>query len=313
MKTPDCAGLTHPGRVRPGNEDHFLVARLSRTALLAGTSLTVDPFRDDPAERPEWLLIVADGIGGTAGGARASSLAVAAAARSALEAFAARTRESDDRSGELRGILDQCRARLTEDAAGDPDRRSMGTTLTMAFAAWPWLQIAHVGDSRCYVLRGDRLDLITRDHTLARALAEMGINRPVRADPGTPGSWLINALTSDRPAEPDLLRFRLQPDDVVLLCTDGLTRHVPEETIARILRESGSARRACRELVDQANRAGGFDNITAVVARFRTPAAESAPSRETRPETTVRIPGFGRRATDHPRPQPGPRSPVRRS
>ena len=143
----------------------------------------------------------------------------------------------------------------------------MGTTLTMALVLWPTLYVAHVGDSRCYLLRSGTLTRLTTDHTLAQQIADQGI-APLGPDSGL-HHLLWNSLGGSETAKPQTTKLRLEPSDVVLLCSDGLTLHLSEDEIARTVATSERAAALCSKLVERAKAAGGLDNVTVVIARPR--------------------------------------------
>ena len=152
----------------------------------------------------------------------------------------------------------------------------MGTTLTVAISLGSTLLIGHVGDSRAYVMRGDSLHQMTNDHTLAQALVDAGIANPKDATKQALRHVLTAALgTSSEHADPQVLRVRLFHNDQVLLCTDGLSEMVTNQTIASVLSEASSPKAACDSLIDLALSAGGMDNVTVVVARYQFPPVKS--------------------------------------
>src|SRR5262249_5694817 len=128
----------------------------------------------------------------------------------------------------------------------------------------------HAGDSRCYLLRGKRLEQITRDHTVAQQLVDQGV-LPAEEVQGSRWSHVLwNCIGGgSHELNPDVYKVTLQIDDTLLLCTDGLTLDVPDARIVELLQQARSAEETCRRLIDAANAAGGRDNITVVVARFR--------------------------------------------
>lgn len=261
--TPDCFGLTDPGRKRDLNEDQFLVADLDVPARALASSI---PGADLGFLGGGRLLAVADGLGGHNGGERASALAVSAAARHLVEVLS-RLPDFPDADyvaeSAVREAMEVAGAEVEAAAAADPNLGGMGTTLTFALLRWPRLHVAHAGDSRIYVLRAGKLWQLTRDHTYAELLAGQG--RPVPPDAER---VLVNCLGGGSPGvAPEVSSFPLWPGDVLLLCTDGLHGPVPDDDIARVLRASLSAEEAARTLVAAANAAGGPDNITVVVAR----------------------------------------------
>ncbi|MEZ6187617.1 MAG: protein phosphatase 2C domain-containing protein [Planctomycetota bacterium] len=264
----DCAGATHTGQVRKSNQDQYLIARLSGGAEVRDTSLP--DLEDHSSRNDRWLLGVADGMGGLQDGHRASSLAL----RTVFEHLA-RTREpSPAESQELRAALVRAFAKGRDALEGQHAANSrMGTTLTLAHVEWPRLLVAHLGDSRCYLLREGTLRRLTADHTLAQQLVNEGVLRESRAGESRFAHILVKALTnsgSEKPA-PDLSRLELAHGDRLLLCSDGLTGEVPEEELQELLARDASADALCQQLIDRANEAGGRDNIAVVVARFSGP------------------------------------------
>jgi protein phosphatase len=268
----DCFGLTDTGQVRESNEDQFLIADLDKSMLIVRTSLPPDDHTRLFGGPQGHLFLVADGIGGTAGGRRASRLAVETITRFVLNTlpwfFRLRRDEEHDLGEELRHALEECQRNVKEAQAADPDRGKMGTTLTMAYVFWPRLYVVHAGDTRAYLLRGEKLHQITTDHTFARKLVEAGHLTPEQAEQSRWSHVLYNCIGGGRDdLTPDVYKATLHPGDVLLLCTDGVTRHVTDDRIAAIL-QGGTAEAATKRLVAEANAGGGTDNITAVVARF---------------------------------------------
>ena len=144
----------------------------------------------------------------------------------------------------------------------------MATTLTMVAVAWPHAYLIHVGDSRCYRLRGGRLAQLTTDQTMARALVESGAMSEERAEHSRLKHVLWSVLGGET-AAPETAVSECEWDDVMLICTDGLTKHVTNEEIAAQLRLRQSSASTCQALVDLALARGGTDNITVVVGRVR--------------------------------------------
>ncbi|MCZ7527900.1 MAG: Stp1/IreP family PP2C-type Ser/Thr phosphatase [Acidimicrobiia bacterium] len=223
-------GATDVGRVREENEDGFLVDE--RVGLYA----------------------VADGMGGHRAGEVASA--------TALEAL----RASVAAGSAVRDAVLAANAAVHEKAAGDAELAGMGTTLTAAtLAAGGTLLVAHVGDSRAYVLRDGELRQVTVDHSLVEELVREGRLTPEQATVHPHRSIITRALGVDAEVEVDLYSVELRPGDRVLLCSDGLTSMVRPDGVATVLRREDDAERAARALVDTANAAGGEDNITVVV------------------------------------------------
>lgn len=266
-----CFGLTDTGKVRESNEDQFLIAELIKSLRVRHTSLP-QPKLQQSSDRSH-LFVVADGIGGNAAGERASALAIDSVETFVLETcqwFAhLRGREEDAVFADFRRALARANARLLGEASAHPELRGMGTTLTLAFCLNEELFVAHAGDCRCYLFREGKLYRLTADHTLAEEMVGQGLLSPEEAAGSRWSHVITNAVGGDSPeVKVELHKVGLRPDDVLLLCSDGLTGMVSEGEIARVLRDETDPEAACRRLVARANEEGGKDNITAVVARF---------------------------------------------
>jgi PPM family protein phosphatase len=284
--TVEAAGLTDVGHEREANEDAFLIATLQRTMEVHEASPGAHGwFKGAPVGT---LLVVADGMGGQGGGAVASRTAVNAVADYLLNVMPWAKASESNNSG--RPPANEPTARLSQTGvraqlssalvAGDAQVKTtgaqtntpqMGTTLTVALVLWPALYVAHVGDTRCYLLQNGTLWRLTTDHNLAQRLAD---ESPHSVDPPEYlQSILWNSLgaTNELPV-PEVAKKELAPGATLLLCSDGLNKHVTDEQIKSVLeRQESCAARAAR-LVELANAGGGSDNITALVAQVK-PAA----------------------------------------
>ena len=268
----DAAGLTHQGLVRTSNEDHFLISRLGRYFETVSTSLPPDdlPQRADDAT---YSLIVADGMGGHAAGEVASRLAIREMIRLAFELPDWIIR-IDDTTRDAAATRSQSRIEklhtiVFEGGQRHPDLRGMGCTLTAARNLGRVLQVAHVGDSRAYLLRKGHLLRLTRDHTYVQMLIDRGLMSEQEAAVSTSRHVLVNAVGgSGGEVHVDVERVRLANGDRVLLCSDGLTDAVDDETIRTLLTQATTAAEACQSLVASALEGGGRDNITVVVAIY---------------------------------------------
>lgn len=265
-------GHSDVGRRREENEDRFLIASPVSTLWTArGKTPPSMPVGEIEGE----LFVVADGMGGHAGGAEASALAVEAVETSIvatlgwLFSMGAEPRASVDFLGEMGAALRSADAKVCEEASRTPGKREMGTTLTMAYRYGAWLFVVHAGDSRCYLLRDDRLHRITRDHTLVGEMVRRGVIGAEEACQHELRHIVTNAVGGPVPGvRSEGHRLRLAPRDALLLCTDGLTEMVSDGEIRDLLRTIQDPEEACRELVDRANDHGGVDNVTVIVARF---------------------------------------------
>lgn len=269
----DTAGLTHTGKVRTRNEDHFLVVSFGRFLETFQTSL---PRGEIPilAKETGYGFLVADGMGGHAAGEVASRVAITTMVDLFLSTPDWILRLVDDAHREevLRRMVErfgQINQVMVGKANADPHLAGFGTTMTVVGSLGREFVLGHLGDSRAYLFRGGKLTRLTRDHTLAQELADRGVIR--QQDVAT--HYFRNMLTrvlrhQEQAAEPDVGRYTLEDGDSLLLCTDGLTGMVPDDAIAGTLAAASDAGDACRELIDQALAGGGRDNVTVVVARY---------------------------------------------
>jgi protein phosphatase len=265
-------GQTDPGRRRGRNEDHFLIARLTQALQAEQTSL---PHRGVQFSDPQgYLFVVADGVGGHAAGEKASALALNTVESFLLDTLTwcaqLRSRDEDETNqvlADFQRALLRADAALFAQAREQPELRGMGTTLTLAFCLDRELYLAHVGDSRCYLLRGGLLYRLTRDHTLVADMVRRGFLRPDEAATHHFRHVITNVVGgSDLGVRVEMHKLRLEPGDRLLLCSDGLTEMVSDPDILAVLAAESDPARACRDLVARANEAGGKDNITVVVA-----------------------------------------------
>ena len=261
----DIAGLSDVGKVRKANEDHFAVMTLRKAVELRATNLQ-EPTLLDRVRRPEvHLLVVADGVGGAAGGKLASGLAVQSVVEYLAEAIGCVQDFDVDREqtflDHLSRAVERGHGRLKEmfKVQGGPS-----TTLTMVTLVWPRAYVVHVGDSRGYYLHQGALRQFTRDQTMGDYLVDIGAVTEHHAQK----AGLYNVLTSSVGGElvPAVGVVDLSDGDAVLLCTDGLTKHVSDERIAAML-STGSAEASAQSLLDAALDGGGSDNVTVIVAK----------------------------------------------
>jgi PPM family protein phosphatase len=170
---------------------------------------------------------------------------------------------------DLRQAVCRADARIVEEVALHPELAGMGTTLTMAFASGGRLFVIHAGDSRCYLFRGGEAHRLTEDHTVVAEMVGRGEITAEQARQHPHRHVVTNVLGGGQAGvRVDVQRVSLEPGDVLLLCSDGLTDMLDDGGIAAVLAEEAEPEAACGRLVAQANDAGGRDNITAVVARF---------------------------------------------
>lgn len=263
-----AAAATDIGLVREGNEDSYLT------------------------EEP--LFAVADGMGGHRGGEVASQLAVETLEKMFKEG-----------AGDLPDQVQEANRVVFERSVLDRKVAGMGTTLTAAAVEGDRVRLAHVGDSRAYLLRDGELRLLTEDHTLVHRMVSEGEISEEEAETHPQRSVLTRALGVDTVVDVDEDTFQVRPGDRLLLCTDGLTSMVSEDQIGEVLRTVRDPQEAAERLVRMANEAGGVDNTTVVVLDFSEDDPAAAPDEQARAGAAIAPAPAGRRARS-------PRLPTRR-
>jgi serine/threonine protein phosphatase PrpC len=249
-------GVSHVGRVRTNNEDSFRIVE------------------------PQNLFILSDGMGGEAHGEVASAMAVETIAK-----YCAQNEEPKQDSGatldgtvleswspetkKLQNAVFQANSAIFKSAQEHPEQRGMGATLTAGWVNGSKLSLAHVGDSRAYLLRAGGLQQLTSDHSLVAEQVRRGIITPQQAEESEMQSVLLRALGAHEDVDVDMEEVDLLPRDLLLFCSDGLTRMVTEPEIAGVLQSETDPASAAQKLVDLANERGGMDNVTVVVARIQ--------------------------------------------
>jgi serine/threonine protein phosphatase PrpC len=232
------AGLSHPGRRRRRNEDAFVVS-------------------------PP-LFAVADGMGGAKAGEIASRLAAAA------------VREEEADRVDVGELIREANRRVFERARDDASASGMGTTMTVALVEDDHVTIGHVGDSRAYRLRAGELEQLTEDHSLVAELVRSGRLSPEEAEMHPQRSVITRALGTEADVDVDTFNVDAQPGDVFLLCSDGLTTMVGDERIVDVVGANrDDLERAAKQLIGDANRSGGEDNVTVVFFEIAEEAAET--------------------------------------
>ena len=254
-------GRTDVGQVREHNEDNFIVADLTR-----GTRGLMESDRNQAVAERGALLGVCDGMGGAAAGEVASQLAVDIIFQKMLQGDVPETH--DDLAVRLVQSIEAAGVRIFSEAKLDRARRGMGTTATIAALLDDHLFLGQVGDSRGYILRGDRLVQVTRDQSLVNQLIEAGQLTEEEAETFEHNNIILQALGTADTVQVDLTFVELKYGDTLMLCSDGLSGMVRNDEIREILRTVDDPLEACKLLTDRANQAGGHDNITCVVATF---------------------------------------------
>jgi serine/threonine protein phosphatase PrpC len=244
-------GLTDVGRQRQHNEDTFLVA--------------------DEAQ----LFLVADGMGGHAAGEIASRIAV-----DSISEFIVHTKEDDGTwphaydehytrtTNRLMAALRMANTRVLEAMRKDAKLRGMGTTVVACMADDGKISVAHVGDSRAYMIRNGKISRITNDHSWVYEQVQAGMLTEAEAEKHPLRNVITRALGGALAVNPDASEIESRPDDIYLLCSDGLTGMVPEDEILKLVTENADdLEKACKELIDTANARGGLDNVTAILVK----------------------------------------------
>lgn len=264
----DAFGITHAGKVRPTNQDHFLLGSLRQRFMLRQSSLPELDQLPIVEDRVASIIMVADGVGGGQGGDKASQLAVEELTQYVNES--ARCYYHNDRSDEsfvhdLEQAALKCHRAVIERGASDPDSSGMATTLTLMIIIWPWTYVLQVGDSRYYEYKNGALTQISHDQTLAQELIDSGVF--AAAVRNTPLANVLSSSIGGSQTAPVVTRVPTTWNTVHLLCSDGLTKHVSDEKIADRLRTMTSARQVCEQLLQDALDGGGTDNITVCIGR----------------------------------------------
>jgi len=244
-------GLTDVGRQRQHNEDSFLVA--------------------DEAK----LFLVADGMGGHAAGEIASRIAV-----DSISEFIVHTKEDDGTwphaydeqytrtTNRLMAALRMANTRVLEAMRKDAKLRGMGTTVVACMADDSKISVAHVGDSRAYMIRNGRISRITNDHSWVFEQVQAGMLTEAEAEKHPLRNVITRALGGALSVTPDASEIDCRPGDLYLLCSDGLTGMVPEDQILELVTANADdLEKACRQLIDVANEHGGLDNVTAILVK----------------------------------------------
>ncbi len=256
------------GKVRPNNQDQYLIARLRKSVDVLAASLPPEQGLP-PASRDGYLLLVADGMGGHAGGDRASAFVVKETIKHVVETakwfFRLDDPDEEVRLRLLREALEKVDRQLIEEGENDPSLAGMGTTFTALSILGADGFIVHVGDSRAYLFHEGVLEQLTRDHTVVQELVRQGLISPEDARKHRLRHVLTNALGGMPGVQGEIVKVRLADGDRLLLCTDGLHGLVSNDQIGEILRTFPSPEEACRELIDAALAQGGRDNVTVVV------------------------------------------------
>jgi len=246
------AGLSDLGCVRGNNEDNFGY---------------------------DWrcgVYVVCDGMGGEAAGEVASKVAVDSVLDYCRQAV--KNKESrppiqvfegvSARANILATAIQTANQQIRLSAAQNPKQRGMGSTIVAVLVDGGMYSIAHVGDSRIYLLRKGTIEQLTQDHSLVMEHVRRGLITAEQAQHSEIQNIILRALGTEEHVEPDLSDLVAQPGDTLLLTSDGLTRHVSDQGILEIVDRASSCKQACESLIDAAKQGGGQDNITTLILKF---------------------------------------------
>ncbi len=275
LRDIDAWGVTHTGRVRRRNQDHFFVGFLAHGRWFDTTALT-ESDRAALAEEPLATLgIVADGVGSTEGGAEAARTAVDRLRDEVAASFPEAERAEGNDPEIFARLLNEaalrCHESLLVRTREEGEQRRFATTLTLFLGLWPHAFLLQIGDSRGYVFRDGTLTQVSQDQTVAEELVHQGVLRREDAERTRWSNVLSSAMGSEM-AAPVVTRLVRDRGTVVLLCSDGLTKHVDDARIAARLAAMTSARDVTEQLLGDALDAGGTDNVTIVIGRTHLPS-----------------------------------------
>jgi len=265
----DVYGLTHTGKVREENQDHFLLSSIHKHVEILSTSLSEGQLISLADERVAFLAMVADGVGGGEGGEEASATAVQNALQYVVKSMDCYYRSDASETAfidALQETAEACHRAVLARAREEGVEGTMATTLTLWFGVWPWYYLLQVGDSRYYLWREGVLTQVSRDQTIAEELVQKGIFTRAIANRSQFAHVLSSSIGGEQ-TMPVVTRLRADWNNVHLLCSDGLTKHVSDEQIARRLANWTSARETAELLLQDALDGGGTDNITIVLGR----------------------------------------------
>jgi protein phosphatase len=266
----DLFGLTHQGKQRQNNQDHFLVCTVHPQIVVHKTSLpNVDelPLR---GSRLATILVVADGVGGGEFGSEAAQLATETLTRyvsCTLRSYHAAGKSTDDElMDSLRTAIGEAHDAVVADGAARTPPTRMASTLTVGLVIWPWVYVVQVGDSRGYYWNGKELQRLTRDQTIAQDLVDKGVLPAERMDISPYRNVLASAIGGGE-ATPEVTCIEMKRSGTLLFCSDGLTKHVTDGEIAERMARMTGSEQLSHELLDLALERGGTDNVTIVVGR----------------------------------------------
>lgn len=270
----DFFGASDIGKERETNQDHFLIAQLHKFMRVEQSSIEFGHC-EIGGEPMGTLMFVADGIGGGPAGDIASRMAIEEICRFVLNSM--HWLHLDDPSppksfvNDLITAIDRSHQVVRKNAQNHAERVGMGTTLTLAYIVWPNLYVVHVGDSRCYHLHQDKLIRITTDQTIGQSLYDQGILKSDQLEKSRFGHVLWSCIGATDDPTAVIYQRELALGDVVLLCSDGVTKYLSDDQLNGLMSSSLSCSEICDTVIKRCNDAGGSDNISIVMTRCLGP------------------------------------------
>jgi protein phosphatase len=259
-------GLTDKGRVRETNQDNFLIVDVRKSVMIRHSSLSPQILADRFGSGDAHLFVVADGVGGGPRGDRASEATVTALLEYVTETVDCFHGVDSPQEHDLFDRLEETVRNVHRALRDEHGHVGQGpaTTLTMVLLIWPRAYLVHVGDSRAYVRRRGLLQQLTRDQTVGEYMVASGVWTEDQAAHSRPGALLSSAIGGPS-LEPAVGLVDLEPGDSIMLCTDGLTKHVAVDRIAKLMENAADVEGVGRQLIDEALAAGGTDNVSVIV------------------------------------------------
>lgn len=266
--TIEVAGKTDVGLVREHNEDSFLIGNLA-----AGNAYSENGAGILRVEAQPTLLMVADGVGGAASGEIASSLATKVVFESLRERAAKGTLKGAIAIADsLTQAMVAANQAIHEHSKQNRSHHGMGTTATVGLVVSGMIYFAQIGDSRAYIVRGGIARQMTKDQSLVQRMVDAGKLTPEQAERSEHRNIILQALGPEKAIVPELTRDRLMNDDVIVLCSDGLSNQVTAQGIAGATAKHADLQALSEALIDRALKTGAPDNVTVVVAQYRIPS-----------------------------------------
>jgi protein phosphatase len=267
----DLFGITDRGKVRTENQDHFLVSTVHPQLVIHNTSLPEPEKLPLRGTRFATVLVLADGVGGAAAGNAAARLATEAVMRyltSTMRSYhAAGSSTEEELLASLKETALEAHHTVRSEADAHPEQKGMATTLTVCMVVYPFAYVVQVGDSRAYFFGEGKLSQLTRDQTVAQSLVDQGLMPKDRIDRSPFKHVLASAIGSDE-ALPVVTRFDIsERGALILMCSDGLTKHVTDAEISSHIRDMKSSEQLAKDLLKLALDRGGSDNVTIIAAR----------------------------------------------